>query len=196
MVKSGSGRKTMSTQADAARFTAASFIAWAADQPRGRYELVGGEVVAMAPERAGHARAKARAHRALEEAIARAGLGCEAFPDGMSVRIDDLTVYEPDALLRCGTPMPDEAVEVSDPVVIVEVISRSTRSVDSGAKLDDYFKLPSVRHYLVVNADARSVVHHFRTGAGDIGTRIAREGRLDLDPPGVAIDVADLFRQS
>ena len=40
------------------RFTADAFLAWAVEQPRGRYELVGGEVVAMAPERVGHARLK------------------------------------------------------------------------------------------------------------------------------------------
>lgn len=189
----------MTTQPDPSRFTADAFIAWASAQPRGRHELIGGQVVAMAPERAGHTRAKARAHRALEDAIARSGPGvrsgpgCEAFPDGMSVRIDEFTVYEPDVLVRCGPRTPDDAVEVSDPVILVEVVSRSTRSIDSGAKLGDYFRLPSVRHYLVINADARSVTHHRRTGAGEIATRILLEGRLDLDPPGVAVDVADLF---
>jgi hypothetical protein len=36
------------------RMTVAEFLAWAAAQPRGRYGLVRGEVVAMAPERARH----------------------------------------------------------------------------------------------------------------------------------------------
>ncbi len=44
-----------------ARMTADEFIAWAMQQPEGqRYELVAGEVVGMAPERAGHARGKGR----------------------------------------------------------------------------------------------------------------------------------------
>ncbi|RAX29269.1 UNVERIFIED_CONTAM: Uma2 family endonuclease, partial [Escherichia coli] len=84
---------------------------WAADQPRGRFELVAGQVVAMAPERAGHARAKGRVYRARGAALARAGLDCEAFTDGMTVRIDTGTVYEPDALVRCGPRTPDAAVE-------------------------------------------------------------------------------------
>ena len=183
----------MTTQPDPSRFTADAFLAWAADQVRGRFELVRGEVVTMAPERAGHARTKARTHRSLEDAITRSGLACEAFPDGMTVRIDDLTVYEPDVLVRCGRPTPDDAVEVSDPVIVVEVVSRSSRSTDSGAKLTDYFAIPSVRHYLVLNTDARAVTHHFRSGTGDISTRILREGRLALDPPGLTVDVADLF---
>ena len=183
----------MTTRPQPQSFTAEAFIAWAAEQPRGRFELLRGEVVAMAPERAGHARAKARAHRALTDAIAQAGLGCEAFPDGMSVRIDGGTVYEPDALVRCGPRTPDDAVEIADPVVVVEVVSRSTRALDSGAKLADYFTLPSLRHYLVISADTRAVTHHSRGEAGDIATRILREGRLELDPPGLALDVAALF---
>ena len=183
----------MGTQLASSGLTADAFIAWAAEQPHGRFELVRGTVVAMAPERAGHARAKARMYRALEDAIATAGQRCEAFPDGMTVRIDDRTVYEPDVLVRCGPRTPDDAVEVADPLIVVEVVSRSSRSIDSGAKLGDYFTLPSVRHYLVVSTDARAVTHHRRGEAGDIATRVLRDGWLELDPPGLRIAVADLF---
>jgi Uma2 family endonuclease len=183
----------MSTQPDPTGFTADAFIAWAAERPRGRFELVRGNVVAMAPERAVHARTKARVHRVLEDAITRSGRACEAFPHGMSVRIDDQTVYEPDAMVRCGPRAPDDAIEVGDPVIVVEVVSRASRSTDSGAKLGDYFTLSSVRHYLVLNTDARAVTHHHRAEDGTIVTRVLREGRLDLDPPGLSLGVADLF---
>jgi Uma2 family endonuclease len=170
-----------------------AFIAWALEQPRGRYELSHGEIVAMAPERAGHALAKHRAARALEDGIAAAGLGCQVFPDGMSVRIDDATVYEPDALVRCGPPVSLDAVEIPDPVIVVEVVSRSSRALDTGAKLSGYLGLPSLRHYLVLDADTRTVTHHRRGGNGEILTRILRDGRLSLDPPGLAVAVPDLF---
>jgi Uma2 family endonuclease len=132
-------------------------------------------------------------YRALGDAISRAGLECEAFTDGMTVRIDDSTVYEPDALVRCGPRTPDESVEIPDPIIVVEVISRSSRSIDSGAKLDDYFTVPSVRHYLVVNADTGTITHHSRNESGDISSRILRAGELVLDPPGLRIEVSDLF---
>lgn len=183
----------MTTQPRQLRLTADEFIAWAADQPHGRYELAGGEVVAMAAERAGHARAKYAAAKALEAAIAARGLACEMMIDGMAVRIDDLTVYEPDALVRCGPRTPDDAMHISDPVVIVEVVSPSSRALDSGAKLTDYFRLPSVRHYLVVNTDARAVTHHRSDGTGGIATHILRDGTLSLDPPGLTLAVADFF---
>jgi len=183
----------MTTQPRRLRLTADEFIAWAADQPHGRYELAGGEVVAMAPERAGHARTKYAAAKALEAAILARGLPCEAMIDGMAVRIDDLTVYEPDALVRCGPRTPDDAMQITDPVVVVEVVSPSSRALDSGAKLSDYFRLPSVRHYLVINIDARAVTHHRSDGTGDIATRILRDGTLSLEPPGMTLAVADFF---
>src|ERR1700693_5885857 len=91
-----------------ARMTADEFIAWAMEQPEHEhYELVTGEIVAMAPERAVHARLKFRMARRMAEAIETAGLPCEAFVDGLGVQIDTNTVYEPDVLVRCGTPLPD-----------------------------------------------------------------------------------------
>ena len=63
-----------------------------------------------------------------------------ALPDGMTVRIDDVTAYEPDALVYCGTKLPPSAVEVPNPVIVVEVLSPSTRHIDLSAKLADYFR--------------------------------------------------------
>jgi Uma2 family endonuclease len=176
--------------------TADAFIAWALEQPHGRYELANGEVIAMAPERAGHALVKHDAAQALKEAVAAAGLPCQVFPDGMAVQIDEATVYEPDASVRCGPPLPEDAVAFSDALVLVEVLSPSSRAQDSGAKLEAYFRLPSVRHYLIVNTATRSVIHHARGADGAIATRIhdgRAGGELRLDPPGLAIRPADFF---
>lgn len=174
-------------------FTADGFLAWALQQPTGRFELHNGVVVAMAPERVNHSRAKLNAAVALRDAIEARGLGCEALPDGASVRVNDRTIYEPDALVRCGPPSPGDAIEVTDPVVVVEVVSPSSRGIDTGLKLAGYFELPSVRHYLIVDTDAKVVIHHARDEAGAIGVRILHEGEARLDPPGLVLAVRDIF---
>ena len=176
------------------RMTADEFIPWAMEQ-EGRFELASGEVVAMASERAGHARAKAAAWLALRDAIRAAGLPCEAFADGMAVRVDDATVYEPDASVRCGPRLDDDIVEFSDPVVVVEVLSPATRARDAGAKLADYFRLPSVRHYLILRFDTRTAIHHARAEDGVITTRILTDGELSLAPPGIAIALEAVFAE-
>ncbi len=180
------------TEPARARMTSDEFIAWAMERPKGeRYELVAGEVVAMAPERSSHALTKGQVFRRLAEALEAAKLPCTAYPDGMAVEVDAATIYEPDALVRCGAPLPDDAVKVIDPVIIVEVLSPSTRARDAGAKLEDYFRLQSVRHYLILKTENRTVIHHARDAAGSIATRIIRDGSIVLDPPGIAL--RDLF---
>ena len=170
--------------------TAEAFLAWATRQPQERYELAAGEVVRMAAERAGHARTKLRVARLLESAVRPSGLACEVFGDGMAVLVDERTVYEPDAMLRCGVRLDDDAVIVTDPVLVVEVVSPSSASIDTGAKLADYFRIPSVQHYLIVRTRDRTVIQHSRIAAGGILTRIVRDGPIRLDPPGV--DLAGL----
>lgn len=64
------------------RMSVPKFLAWAKSQENGRFELVGGEIVAMAPERAEHVKAKAHIWRALAAAIDRNGAPCEAFVTG------------------------------------------------------------------------------------------------------------------
>jgi Uma2 family endonuclease len=176
------------------RMTADEFIEWAMGLPDGeRYELVGGEVVAMSPERISHARTKGQAYRALGDALRRVGLPCEALPDGVSVRVDAETVYEPDALVRCGEPLPEDAVEIGDPLIVVEVVSPSSGGRDKGAKLEDYFRLPSVRHYLILDIKRRSAIHHRRDAEGLIQSRVVRTGTLGLSPPGIEVTLDDLF---
>jgi Uma2 family endonuclease len=179
------------------RMTVDEFHAWLEEQPdRARYELVAGEPVAMAPERISHARIKARVWQALGAAIAGRGLPCEALPDGVTVRIDEYTAYEPDATVRCGAPASDDDVAVADPVIVVEVLSPSTRGRDAGAKLDDYFRLPSVRHYLLVKTERPTVIHHRRVDDGSIATRVVTGGTLHLDPPGLVVSLDDLYGQN
>jgi Uma2 family endonuclease len=175
------------------RMTVPEFVAWAERQPRGRYELVHGFPVAMAPQRASHAETKASVYLALRTAIQRAGLPCHVLPDGMSVRVDDETVYEPDALVYCGPKVPDDAIFIENPVAVVEVISPASEAVDTGDKPIGYFKVPSVAHYLVLHPLQRVVTHHAR-GTGDLIEKpIRTHGELRLDPLGLRLAVGELL---
>jgi len=95
----------------------------------------------------------------------------------MAVRVNDRTVYEPDALVSCGPPLPRDAVEAGDPVIVVEVVSPSSRGIDRGAKLAAYFEVPSLRHYLIVDIEAQVVIHHRRTRGARSGAKSFATGR-------------------
>jgi Uma2 family endonuclease len=177
----------------AKRMNVAEFLAWAETQESGRYELVHGEVVAMASERAEHIRAKTKVWRALDEAIRRAGAPCEAFVDGLAVAIDAQTAYVPDALVNCGEAVAPDSLLAPTPVIVVEILSPSSRNIDKSIKLADYFRLPGVAHYLVVDLGRRLMLHYRRVGDGPITVTIVKEGVIALDPPGLEIAMPEIF---
>src|SRR5947207_5828696 len=88
------------------RMTVNKYLGWAAQQP-GRFELLEGAVYAMSREGAGHAEIKAAVHAALLSGIRARKLNLYVLPDGMTVRINDATAYEPDptCLLRVEAPL-------------------------------------------------------------------------------------------
>jgi Uma2 family endonuclease len=169
--------------------TVEDFLDWAASRaPEGRYELVAGRPVAMAPEAIRHARVKLAAVGELASAIGRAGVACEAFTDGVAVRTGRFRLRQPDASVQCGPVDPASAI-LDNPVILVEVVSPSTSRFDGSEKLREYFGIPSVAHYVMIHPDTGLVLHHARAGGGAILTRIHRGGTLRLDPPGIDVDL-------
>jgi Uma2 family endonuclease len=175
----------------AIHLTREQFQRWAEGQTQ-RYERVAGEPVAMAPERAQHVRLKSRVWAALDRAIRDAGLDREALADGMTIEVDTDTDYEPDAVVHCGARIAPDATAATNPVVVVEVLSPSTQSVDSGEKLADYFRVPSIQHYLVIRSRRQEIIHHWRSGKQIVCVAV-NIGQIRLDPPGIVLDVAQVY---
>jgi Uma2 family endonuclease len=173
------------------KMTVDEYLAWAEGRS-GRYELYAGSVYQMTPERAVHARVKYAVQTALASGIKQANLNCEMLPDGMTVRVDRHTAHEPDALVYCGPKLPKAAIEVPNPVIVVEVLSPSTRHIDAAVKLGGYGSIQSICHYLIFDPEGRPTLHHERTGADTFVTRIVRGGMLRLDPPGLEIELDPL----
>jgi Uma2 family endonuclease len=172
--------------------TVDEFLPWAEGQ-EGRWELHDGVPVMMSPERVLHADTKGEAYVALREALRRAGLPCRVHPDGVAIRMSAKATYQPDASVSCGPRAPVDALEINDPIIVVEVLSPSTAAVDHGRKLSGYFSLPSVEHYLILDPERRVVTHHKRGASDAIETRVLTGGVARLDPPGFEVAVEALF---
>ena len=175
-----------------ARMNVDEYLAWAEGHP-GRYELYDGIVYAMSPEGAGHAKVKFAVQTALAAGIRARGLPCHMLPDGMTVRVETRTAFEPDALVYCGSKVAPSSVEIPNPVIVVEVLSPSTRHIDASKKLAGYFRLPSVAHYLIVDPTEPLILHHTRGTDDTILTHIVREGMIKLDPPGLELKLAEVY---
>ena len=132
---------------------------------------------------------------ALDKALA--GRPCEVFTSDMRVRVTatGLATY-PDVSVVCG-PLaidPENRNTVTNPIVIVEVLSDSTEKYDRTDKFKHYVRLPSLRDYLLVDQHEPRIEHYLRN---DDGTWTWREVmppdavRLSL---GVEIRVSEVYR--
>ena len=174
------------------KMTVDEFLAWAEGKP-GKYELIGGVVQQMSPEMAEHVLVKAAVWATLKAAIKARKLPCKAYVDGMTVRIDDGRAFVPDASVQCNGKLNRKSVELNGPLIVAEVLSPSTATRDASAKLAGYFTLPSIHHYLIVDIEEMSVIHHRRGESGTIESAVVKGGALTLEPPGLQLSVADFF---
>jgi Uma2 family endonuclease len=100
--------------------TVQEFLVWAAAQPRGRYELVRGEIVAMPPERVRHNLVKLAVARALSDAVAR-NLPCTVFTDGMTVVRK--RAFPSPCRRQCSVAVDLDSMILEAPLIVVKVTS-------------------------------------------------------------------------
>jgi len=174
------------------QMTVNDFLPWAKQQAE-RFELFDGVPLAMSPERVIHGDTKYRAARAFDAAIAKVHVPCRFVLDSAAVRIDARNSYQPDVLVYCGDALPGDALEVPTPVIVVEILSPGNAITDLRDKLQGYFRVASIQHYLVVDPDKRLVIHHTRGRDDVVATRIVTAGEITLDPPGLILSVGDFF---
>ncbi len=97
------------------------------------------------------------------------GRDCEAYVSDMRVRIPSANLYTyPDVVAVRGEPEFEDA-EVDtliNPVLIVEVLSKSTAGYDPTSKFSDYRSIPSFAEYLLVAQDERHVTQYVRQAEG------------------------------
>ncbi|MCC5815557.1 MAG: Uma2 family endonuclease [Leptospira sp.] len=92
---------------------------------------------------------------------------CEVYPSDMKVRnkADRFYTY-PDVTIVCGKPefIDDEEDVLTNPQVIIEVLSKSTESYDRGGKFALYRNIPSVKEYILVSSDEKKIESFHRQG--------------------------------
>jgi Uma2 family endonuclease len=182
------------------RITVAEFLAWSEDlADEARYELVAGEPLRlMAPTNIRHAQIQANASQALRRSLAQANLRCRVYDAGPGVAVgpDGDECRIPDVVVTCATAIDETARLVPEPVIVVEVASRSTRLADINDKVEFYGGIKSVQHYLVIEQDRRRAVYHGRGPSGTLEPRILRGGEIALDPPGIRLVLDALYRET
>lgn len=124
------------------------YLTWELNSPT-KHELIEGVIYAMAGASANHERISINILLALGNHLK--GSPCEPFGSDMKLKINNNFFY-PDAMVNChfdnATPYFTET-----PIIIVEVLSRSTRKTDETLKLMSYINIPSLKEYVLIEQD-------------------------------------------
>jgi Uma2 family endonuclease len=183
----------MSTPAHRIHYTWAEYLALEATS-NVKHEYLDGQIYAMAGGTPQHAALAATVIGLLFPQL-RAGR-CRALDADLRVKIaaTGLATY-PDVTIVCGPRelAPDDAQAVTNPTLIVEVLSRSTEEYDRGDKFEHYKALPSLKQYVLVSHRERRVEVHTREAVG-WETRAFGEGEsAELASIGASLEVRELY---
>ena len=123
-----------------------------------KHEYFKGKVFAMSGASYRHNKIATNVNRAILPHLTTSG--CEMFGSDLRVHIPESTLFTyPDALIICGPPeFSDDVFDtVTNPSVIVEILSPSTKNYDRGSKFFLYRSILSLQEYLLIDADEVSV---------------------------------------
>lgn len=124
-----------------------------------RHEFVGGEVHAFAGTSVRHNRIALNvARRFMDAADSR---NCDVLASDVKLRVPGDVFYYPDVMVVCDKSDTDPLIK-TQPCVVVEVLSDSTRTTDLREKLMFYRQVDSLDVYLIVEQDERKVYRHWR----------------------------------
>ena len=123
-----------------------------------RHEYVNGYIYALAGVSQKHSRIAGNVLARLW-GLAQ-GAPCRVHQSDMKLRIQSqgTVFYYPDVMVVCDKPEPDPYFE-TEPCVLVEILSPSTKATDVREKLLAYKSLPSMQTYLIVEAERLAVRH-------------------------------------
>jgi len=175
------------------RYSYAEYLAYERDSGL-KHEYDNGEILAMAEGSRRHNALASRISAALE--LGRKP-GCVAFQSDQKVRVlaTGRATY-PDATLVCGKiegdPADPSGTTVTNPTLIVEVLSPSTEQEDRGSKWQHYQLVPSLQEYVLVSQSEARIERYQRLPSGTWEYTDVTEGSLQL-ATGAHLDLTKLY---
>jgi Uma2 family endonuclease len=160
-----------------------------------KHEFVDGEIYAMAGGSRRHSALASRISGVLERDLPA---GCVAFQSDQNIRVLATgRVAYPDASMVCG-PIEGDPEDpynqiITNPKLLVEVLSPSTEDVDRISKRRDYQLIPSLREYVLVGQEQPHIEVYRRNESGIWEYLDVREGMVKL-ATGPTLDLSVIYR--
>lgn len=141
------------------------YLAWEREQS-GKHQYIDGEVYAMSGGSARHSLLSFQAAYVLKLAYGKGP--CRPFTSDLQVYIPVTGNYVyPDVSVVCGTlEQKNDTDAVTNPSVLIEVLSKSTEAHDRGGKWRDYQSIASLQDYLLIAQHEARIEHFQRTSSG------------------------------
>jgi Uma2 family endonuclease len=158
-----------------------------------KLEYFNGEIYLMAGGSAGHNRISRNVLKFFDAALG--GSSCEAFGSDMRVSTPSGLYTYPDASIVCGPKVSGASETISNTIVIVEVLSDSTRNYDRGEKFELYRSIPALRHYLLIEQAFCHVEHRSLKADGSRFDEIQEspDQIVHLSEAGIDLQVARIY---
>ena len=171
------------------RMTLAEFLEWD-DGTDTLYELIDGQVVAMAPARDAHGTIVMNLGLAIGPQLQPP---CRIVGNAGITRPERTdSFYIADLAVTCDRPA-DQRFFLPEPRVIVEVLSRSTAAHDRGRKGEEYWYIPSVEAILFVFSDERRVELWRREGERWVIEDYIGEAAVRLEGLGIDLPLSAIY---
>lgn len=160
-----------------------------------RHEYLAGEAYAMAGGSLRHNRIALNTASLL---LARlSGRPCQVFLSDVKLHVArDSAYYYPDVMATCAPQavVADQSLVVTEAVLVVEVLSPATETIDRREKLAAYRRLPSLQEYALIAQDSQQVEIYRRKRDGDwLYIAYARGDPVEFASLGVTVPLADLY---
>lgn len=158
-----------------------------------RHEYLNGEIYAMSGASELHNAVNAELFAAIYACLADE---CRAFMSDMKLKVEHdnkLFAYYPDIMVACGTNEGDQYLR-TNPLLLVEVLSPSTRRTDLTEKLMNYSFIPSLLEYVVVHQDNPHVQIYRRRNAWQAEHFVAGD-EFSLESIGLTMSVERIYRK-
>ena len=124
-----------------------------------------GEIFALAGGSANHNLITGNIYAALRQMLSQRP--CRTFINDMRLNVKQSGLYTyPDVMVICGKTefAPGRDDTVTNPIVIVEVWSDSTKAYDRGEKFAMYRQIPTLQEYVMIDQSQFYVEHSRRDG--------------------------------
>ncbi len=175
-------------------WTPEEYLAWERTQPE-KHEFHGGEVFDMAGATIEHNQIVVNVSAELRALLRNTS--CKVCASDLRIKVPATGLYTyPDTSVVCGRPVfeDDKLDTLLNPLILVEVLSKSTEDYDRGTKFTNYRTIPSFRDYVLISTDKVLVEYYTRKDDGSWLLREFRAGdRFKLESIGGELSVDELY---